>query len=980
MKPLFLRYIATCVVCAVLPLCVFSQVIINEAVSSNIEITDQFDKSPDWFELYNTGTDTVHLINFSVSDSPDAVSGISLPDVSLPPAGFFIIKASGKNLAYEPEAPFHVPFRIASEGEVLYLFSGGNIADSLAIPAGLLGYSVGKSNDSDAVVVFDSLTPGAQNAAYSFTGIAQNNLTFSHPGGICTPLALEISNIPPGSIVRYTLDATEPDGDSPQYTAPLGITENTVVRARVFTPGAIPSAVESRTYLTDAAHDLPVISLVTEPDNFFDEEDGIYVLGAGYEGVPPYFGSNIWEDWERPIHVSMYDTDNQPLFDINAGVKIFGGYTRSRPQRSLAITARSYYGAGEIDYPVFSDRPYTSYKSFVLRNSGNDWLRIGLRDALTTSMCADLDIELQAYRPVVTYLNGEYFGLYNLRERTNEHKPAQKFNISPDSIDLLERNGLAAEGSADDYLALLDFVENNDLTVAENYATAAAEIDIDNYALYLAFQTYIGNRDWPQKNIKFWRNRNGGKWRWILYDTDRSTSIYYMHINYITRLFDPENAQWYSSLPSRMIENETFRHKFINRAADLMNSIFLPEVTEAHIEYGISEIETEIQTHYEHWESEEPFDPVWYERIDEFKQFFTNRQPVFKEDILEEFGLNAYHALEVENPQIAAGHIQVNTLTVTDSLWQGDYFEGVPVSITAVPAQGYTFVEWVGDTLTQEAALSVNLTDSVHLTAVFTVTGTTSENIVINEINYKSSGEVPTGDWIELQNTGNTTVDLSGWSLQDNNPENEFTFPAGTNIEAGDFLLLAKDSADFKAVYPDLMVSGAFDFGLSSDGDAVKLYDSFGTLTDSVAWLPTAPWPVAANGTGSTLELKLNQTANDSAENWHSLNPFGSPGQANILLISGLQQTFEESTFTIFPNPSSVGAEVFFAYQTADNTDFTVSIFDTQGRRVRSVEYTGATAAETLTLRTASRNLAKGVYFVTFRQNDLLQTVKMVRL
>ena len=424
------------------------------------------------------------------------------------------------------ERALHTNFKISALGETLYLFDEmGGLVDSMAIGHLPPEVSYGVAANDSNLVYFDTPTPGLPNGGNEFAGVNPDYIYFSHPGGMSGSIILSLSGIFSPATIRYTLDATVPNENSPIYSDPIEIDMNTVVRARVFRQGYLPSRTQSRSYLVNASHDLPVISLITEPDHFFDNDDGIYSFGDDFENDFPHYGANFWQDWERPIHFTLYETDGSLGTAFDGGVKIFGGWSRALDQRSLSIFARGQYGFSEINYPLFPDQNYSTYQALVLRNSGNDWLNTMFRDAALTGLLKGTGLDYQAYRPTVTYLNGEYWGIYNMREKINEHFIASKHNLDPNNIDLLEREANIIHGDNKEYLELLEFITNNNLADANNYEFVKEKIDIENYIVYQVAQIFFDNTDWPGNNVKYWKAKNG-KWRWIVFDTDFGFGIW----------------------------------------------------------------------------------------------------------------------------------------------------------------------------------------------------------------------------------------------------------------------------------------------------------------------------------------------------------------------------------------------------------------------------------------------------------------------
>lgn len=322
---------------------------------------------------------------------------------------------------------FHTNFKLAAEKETVYVFTeAGVLADSLFLAGEFSDISIGRDIVEKNIVYYDMPSPGSENVGTPFEGVIETEINFSHDGGATGTFDLELTTEQTGGVIRYTSNSTIPVSGSASYEGPIRINKNSVIRARYFKDGFISSNTDSRAYMINVKHDLPIISLITAPGNLFDIDNGIYVRGRQASSDFPYFGANFWEDWERPVHFSFYETDGEVAEMTNAGIKIFGGWSRGFDQRSFSLFARKEYGKGKFKHLFFPELEYSSFESLVLRNSGNDWSRTMLRDGTLTSLMKGADLEFQAYRPTVVYLNGEYYGIYNLREKVNEHFLASK--------------------------------------------------------------------------------------------------------------------------------------------------------------------------------------------------------------------------------------------------------------------------------------------------------------------------------------------------------------------------------------------------------------------------------------------------------------------------------------------------------------------------------------------------------------------------
>ena len=651
--------------------------------------------------ISNTSSDFTIIPFLSVSlNGVDTNLGISPPE---------ILGLNNDNL--------HTNFKISSTGENLSLYddNGNKISELnvIGIPSDI---SLGISANND-IVHFTNPTPGFENSLNYFQGSNLTNILFSNDGGSFTgEINLSLSGTSGNEVIRYTLDASEPDENSLLYSEPINIKETTVVRARVFETGYIPSYTQSRVFIYNVNHTLPIVSLITDPDNLYNNEDGIYVFGDSFDQDYPHFGANFWEDWERPIHVSLYENNSNYEISFDAGVKIFGGWSRGQAQRSFSIFARGKYGTSEINYKLFPQLDYSKFQSFILRNSGQDWLRTSVKDAALTSLLEGTGLDYQSYRPVVTYINGEYWGIYNMREKVNEHFIASKHNLDADDIDLLTNNSELVHGTTSDYDELINFVYSNDLSVSDNYNYVKDRVDIDNYIIYQVSQIYFNNHDWPGNNIKYWKSKDG-KWRWIIYDTDFGFGSHpsWLGYNHNTLMFalNPNgpnwpNPPWSTLLFREMVNNLEFRNKFINRYSDELNSRFLPVRFSNHIDSLIDNIKIEIPSHYDRWRN---YVQNWnYEDyVNDMKNFANNRSGFCRYHILSTFNLPSIQDLSLEIEDIEMGSIELNNnLLIKSTYWSGKYFESVPIKIVAIAKPGYSFSHWSDESVIINENLDLN--------------------------------------------------------------------------------------------------------------------------------------------------------------------------------------------------------------------------------------------------------------------------------
>jgi hypothetical protein len=534
---------------------------------------------------------------------------------------------------------------------------------------------------------------------------------FSQHGGFFTEqFELALASSDPSLTVYYTLDGSEPDkgaSSTMEYTSPVTLKSRagdpnilsaidttspywappegevfkcSVVRARVYCgSGSWPSAVTTNSYFVDphinSRYTLPVVSIASDTGNFFDYDKGIYVKGRIYDDN--YDEHLIWwsrpanylmegDDWERPVHVELFEPGGRPGFSLDAGVRIHGAATRALCQKSLRIYFSSDYDRQKIlDYDLFpgaersnADEPLTEFKRIILRNSGNDWGNTMFRDALVQGLLDGTRLDRQAYRPSVVFLNGEYWGIHNMRERQDEWYLETRYGAPRGDFAILENNGTLDEGQATDeadYKSLLDYIATNGVKDQEHYEHVKTLMDVDDFIDYYFTNIYVGNLDWPQNNVKFWRYRTGsydpdarygldGRWRWFLYDTDVSMGLYdpgNYKDNFLHRVLSTVSGKppgWSTFLFRSLMTNEEFKNAFVQRSLYHLANTFDPKRVIDRIDQMSSTIEPMMTEHGARWAG--PDMETWRRNVESMKVFAENRPAYMIRDLNTELGLN----------------------------------------------------------------------------------------------------------------------------------------------------------------------------------------------------------------------------------------------------------------------------------------------------------------------------------------------------
>ena len=778
---------------AIILLCIFllllidetysQELAINEIMASNATtIADEDGDFEDWIELYNYGADAINLKGFGLSDDYDNPFRWIFPEIVIEPGEFLLIWASGKDRT-DPEHPLHANFSISSTGEeILLTHPGGNRVDEISPTPVPTDISYGRYPDGgDNLMFFKEPTPGSENTTAQYHGILEP-VTFSKsPGFYADTIWLELSHPHPDVDIYYTLDGSIPDKNAILYTSPIMITDRsgednhssiiptnfisgyrgwtepdgkvakaTTIRTTGIKQGKLSPNPNSATFFifpeAENIYSIDVISIISAHDAFFCDTIGIYVPGINYSegshGTGNYYQRG--DEWEREGSLEFFTKDTIIQQDI--GIRIHGGFSRRFPQKSFRLYARNEYGESRFNFKVFRDLPYSSYNRLLLRNSGNDWNFTMFRDAAAQSLVRHFDVDNQAYRPTVVFINGEYWGIKNLRERYDRHYLERVYGVDPDNVDLLTGRRTVKEGDNVHYNQMIDFISSNDLSVDSLFFKVLEMMDINNFLDYYSAQIYYGNNDWPHNNIDFWRLRvdydstapkgHDGRWRWLMYDVDRSlgysTNYRFDMIEWVTdSLNQRHNTEWPNIILRNLLANETFTHSFVSRITDHLNTAFIPERVHSVIDSLKSIVEPEIEEHIRRWGH-----PISKDRWDRNVQVMyttASRRPAHvRQHIREHFNIerDVEVRLNVEDP--AGGYIRINTIDVNASTpgvpddtypWTGIYFHGIPIEVEAVPYEGYAFSHWIGTDNQKEPVLNITPDGDINLKAHFVKTG-----------------------------------------------------------------------------------------------------------------------------------------------------------------------------------------------------------------------------------------------------------------
>ena len=680
-------------------------VVISELLAGNAStnLDPDYKNFVPWVELRNDGAAAVNLAGYRLSNDLAVPNRWTLPSgISIPPGGTVLLWLDGLATGR------HAPFVLDMSGELGLFAPNGAPVDSITFGPQWPDVSYGRARGGEWRV-FDPPTPGAANGDGWADATPAAVPALSPPGGFYAGAQAVTLAAAPGTTVRYTTDGSRPTAASPVYSGPIAVSAPTVVRARAFPAGGLPSATATATYLVGVPPDVAVVSLATDPAYFFDNFIGIYVDGkAGIAN--PKCGKKVanWNrPWERPVSVEIYDAGGARLLQQDGGVAIAGSCTRRDPQKQMQLFARPSYGDDDFSVALFPDKPFDAYGRIILRPGGQDLANTLLRDGLGQRLAIGrMDIDRQAYRPGVVFINGAFWGVYGVRERMDEYFVTSNYGLALDEFDLLEKNANVMVGSRASWDALYAYLRDNNPATPAVYATLQSRIDIDEYIDYEILEIYADNLDWPHNNIRYWRAHDDGRWRWMMHDLDaafgRDTKGY--NNNTFKFAAATKGKRAYNALVlRRLMVSPEFKAEFGQRFITHLNTTFAPARVRDIIDAMAADIAPQMPAQVARWHKPKSV-TFWQSEVGRLRTF-ADLRPGYLTGFLNTFlGSPGTTVLSVSH-DAAQGRVLVSGVDVPGD-YSGPHFRGLPLRLEAVPAPGFAFVQWAE---TGETAASVSV-------------------------------------------------------------------------------------------------------------------------------------------------------------------------------------------------------------------------------------------------------------------------------
>ena len=927
-----------------------SQLFINEFMASNATtIRDDADEYDDWIEIYNASNIAISLQGYYLTDDLKNPTKWAFPNITIAAQGYLLIWAD--NDVHQPG--LHANFKLSADGEQIGLHDGSTFIDQVIFGAQRTDVSYGRKQDGAQEWVFfqaphNPPTPGAKNV-YRFIPVLNPPHFYPGEGFYQGSIWVTLSTRDEDAAIHYTLNGTVPTSSSPRYTNPIPIATTTTIRAicyKYVEPGdTLVSEVATMSYLLNVDNSMPLIVIACDP--------------AGHDQI--YYSAAPGEDRDAiPARYKYFDQQHVLRGDLPINLSIRGGYSVFSPKKSYKVT----YPDKNFSFNVF-DQPYNyplppnpqvSFHSLNFAGMAADYSLIRNYLAFHLLQIAG------GYAPQVSFarlfINGEDRGIYIPMERVDQWFVRSR-DFAPGDYDIIKTGSahecyltLDNENGAHFELKEGDFAAFNEFLIWLNernhtFQELSQKIDIQSFLYYDLICRFSNNKDSYDINYYLIKNREQSQGKWIILHWDADEGFGWD--NQVASYWYPYNMVYH-----QLHKTDEYNFLFLNTLADLINTKWSQAEVSKLVQYMEELFQVDNSADEFIWnelwyayaagwipdfETAPNYNPLSrYKQFDYIKQWAGERINYLRRQTWE----TGTAVLTINPPVSGKGSVQLNSLRLTAFPWTGTYFKEVPISVSAIPDPGYHFIGWSDSALQQKSDISLVLKTNYQLSPIFQADLRQYE-IVINEINYNSARNFDPGDWIELYNPSKDAIDLSGWHLKDDAADHNFRIPDGTAIAPNGFLIVCQKKRDFNSLFPQVNnYVGDFAFGLSSQGDEVRIYNPLDILIDSVKYQSIHPWPVQANGGGSTLELIDPVLDNTLAENWQASLGYGTPGAANSTGWHSIQDNSEDPTvpsqirlFQNYPNPFNQGTQISF--QTPNACHVKLTVFNLKGERIRTL-------------------------------------------
>ena len=595
-------------------------------------------------------------------------------------------------------------------------FTSVNSIDSITYGSSVTDISYGRDFTTPTTWQhFSEPTPGAANTTTTVADIrlTSTDVDISPAAGLYTDPENIVLSSSSGDI-HYTLDGSTPTSSSPIYTAPIAISATAIVRARVFEAGKVPGPISTATYLYgEAFNGLPIVSVVADPETLFGDEIGIY----DNDHEPETSGMNeVYKGKDAPGHVEFFPHDGSSGFAVNGGIRI-GGENNwgSHDQKALNISLRGKYGDDNLKYDLFPGSGIPNHSAFTLREGGDDWDHAMLRDGMWNAIAGDLiDAETTNFRPSVVFINGAYWGVYNIRSRWTEEWLFEKYGVSNGEYDHVgyghftsSSTTLGAEkGEITEWVELLDFIDNNDINTPAAWAFVESRVDLNSFIDFIVSESFANNTSWNH-NREFWKAHTpGSKWRWFLPDMDRTFKLDDIYDNEFDSMLRND------ALLDRIKDQPQFQARLAQRYAAHVSETFSPSRIATIVDTLGALITPELARHKARWAGSIDAAQQALE-LQEIKDYTTQRSTEVHDEISSELGIGT--AVDMTLAVTGSGAVHLEGIPISPGVIS--IFPDLDATLTAIPAPGFQFDSWVG--ISGGETTTLNTPGAIAITANF---------------------------------------------------------------------------------------------------------------------------------------------------------------------------------------------------------------------------------------------------------------------
>ena len=575
--------------------------IINEVMNNNTKFLPQNGgEHYDWIELKNNGKGIIHLGEYTLSTSQNDPDAYTLPKVDLNPGDLYILMASGE-LNLSNNSYKHANFKL-SEVESLYLYHQGQIVDATFLAEIPINYSYARSIDGG--FTYSSLpTPKTTNKdGYFMVSTMPQSTTAVGVYNNASTLKVELETT---GNTYYTLDGSKPNVASKRYTAPITITKTSVIRAVTIESKKAMSAVATFSFIVNENHVFPVVSVAMNPADF-----------ASLQAHPNNVGL------EYASHVDLFEGDQG--FSVDCGFQLFGGSTRYLPKKSFELNFRSEYGPGILNYQVFPNRDFSVFNKLVLRSGSQDYDGAYFRDILGSDlMDQSATVEVQAYKSIVLYINGKYWGIYDIREKVDEFFVSTHYNVPTKDVNVVRADWSVSAGSMAGVFAIVKYAGSHDMTLTSNYQYILNRLDINSYIDFWVAEVFVTNNDIINTRYINSPVYDNGKYKMVFFDLDYA--FYNYTRDYYAFMVNPAGMSDFkisTELMRNLMHNSTFRGTFLERLKSNMEEIWNPANVNAKLEMLYTKMQPEMPRDHGRWDI--PMND-WEQEVDKLRNYVKLR-------------------------------------------------------------------------------------------------------------------------------------------------------------------------------------------------------------------------------------------------------------------------------------------------------------------------------------------------------------------